>query len=152
MATLYTISVRDGGAPKTGLTLTFDTFSNPVDAEDFLATEAGSIPTLAEIAGGFYKFSIDWDASPFDDIDGIVVVVDSSAVVVSSGERYIMFRINRHDDHIVDVHDALIGKWHVTGNQLILYREDNVTVLKTFNLFDASSVATEVAPARREPV
>lgn len=58
---------------------------------------------------------------------------------------------------VVDLQDETLGRWEVvtTGpdaNRLVLYRQDGVTVLKKFNLQDASGSPTVINPFRRIPV
>jgi len=44
------------------------------------------------------------------------------------------------------------GRWKITGNQLIFYENDNVTPLRTFNLFDKEGNPTDDDPYERFPV
>jgi len=44
------------------------------------------------------------------------------------------------------------GRWKITDNQLIFYKDDDVTPLKTFNLFDADGNPTSENPYERFPV
>jgi hypothetical protein len=40
-------------------------------------------------------------------------------------------------DATEDLADEIGGKWEITGNQMIMYKSDNVTEVRRFNLFDA---------------
>jgi hypothetical protein len=44
------------------------------------------------------------------------------------------------------------GKWHIVGNQMIFYEEDNVTEVCRFNLFDSNGTPTMTDSYKRERV
>jgi hypothetical protein len=44
--------------------------------------------------------------------------------------------VNSITGSIQMIYDVSTGRWKMTGNQLILYKEDNVTIVHKFNLFD----------------
>ena len=49
--------------------------------------------------------------------------------------------------------DEIGGKWEIVGNQMIFYKEDNITEVMRFNLFDASGnpAMTDVLKRERVP-
>lgn len=149
-AIVYTFVVRDGGNPTTGLTPSFTTFKNAATGGNLAS------PAIAEVGGGHYRFTLNWDAPTYTGVDSIVMVVDGDASIVNLNERYITGRINRYDSFPSDVQtllSAAIGKWEVITNQLKIYdHSDGITVVKTYDLYDSAGNPTSEYPARREPV
>lgn len=78
MANLFRIYISDNGLAKTGLTPTFQTLLNVDDGSAFTP------PTITEIGGGWYKFSV--ALVPFEHIVG---VVDAGSALVNNSERFI---------------------------------------------------------------
>lgn len=37
---------------------------------------------------------------------------------------------------IAQLYDISFGRWHIVGNQMVFYKEDNITEVARFNLFD----------------
>ena len=154
----YSFGARVLGSPlgATGLTPTFASFINITNTNSLI----GSAPAIVEVGDGHYKFDLDW--SNFASVDYISAVIDLGAVVASDNERYIIARLNRNDNFpsvVSESYSSLqkllqieLGKWEITGNQLILFEEDGVTEIHRFNLFDAAGDPTSSAPSRREPV
>lgn len=152
---IYTFVIRDGGDPTaaTGLTPTFLQYIDISSLTDLI----GSAPAISEIGNGHYKFSVDWDTAPESTAptDSISIVIDAGVAITSPQERYVTARINRTDDFGSKVHtlyDIEMGKWEIVNDQFILYGSDNLTVLKTFDLFDLDGDPTSIAPAKRVPV
>jgi len=44
------------------------------------------------------------------------------------------------------------GKWEIKNNQLIFYDDDEVTPIRTFNLYDKDGNPTSDIPYKRIPV
>jgi hypothetical protein len=58
-------------------------------------------------------------------------------------------------DYVEDITisaQVAFGRWKISGNQLVLYRPDNTTVLKTFNLKDDTGAASMTRIFERVPV
>lgn len=168
MATvIYSFAVKDNGVPATGLTPTITEYRDIGDLTDYIS----GVPTVTEVGGGHYKFSVDWDTTPESSsaLGHISVVIDAGATITENSERYITARINSKDDFAIEIaaltvslanittktdslFEVATGKWEVASNQLHIYESDGTTLVKTFNLFDASGSPTSTLPARREPI
>lgn len=55
-------------------------------------------------------------------------------------------------DYLDDMHQASLGRWKVENNQLTLYKEDGVTVLRTFDLKDGDGLPSSSQVFERAPV
>ena len=170
MATvIYSFIVRDSGSPlvATGLSPVFSEYRDIATLTDL----SGSAPTIVEVGKGHYKFSVDWDTAPESTgpTDHIAIVIDAGVAIGENAERYITARINRKDNYATEIStiasavssiggivdtlfEVATGKWEVVSNQLNIYESDGVTLVKTFNLFDAAGSPTSTLPAKREPV
>ncbi len=156
MAFIYSFSVSDAGDPSgaTGLSPAFTFYS---DLETLTALTA---PAITEVGAGHYKFSVDWDTAdestaPTNSIAFVIDADPGGSTLTTDSDRYITGRINRSDNYSTSIDSILevtLGKWEVASNQLILYKQDATTVVKTFNLFDSAGSPTSTLPARREPV
>jgi hypothetical protein len=134
------------GGPLTGATPTFETY---------LDTSGGAVgnPAISEVGGGAYKFT---PVFPTD--KGLLYIIDAG-VGAGANPRFQSGFLRPEDfniDVLTDLNDELMGKWqvHTTGgdaNRLVLYRQDD-TVLKKFDLKDASGVPTFTDPFSRIPV
>jgi hypothetical protein len=78
----------------------------------------------------------DWVVTP--DTTSVYVMMPYGAACASCMGDYALAQIN---DEVVDatedLADEIGGKWEITGNQMIMYKSDNVTEVRRFNLFDA---------------
>lgn len=161
----YTVAFRDIGSPRTGLSAIIDTFRN-------LATGGAlAAPSVTEIAGGIYRFGIDWDIAPYVGVDQIALRVDSQDSGMSDADRYIFGLIQRHDANdnytisntisttvsaidldlntLSDLMDAMVlGDWTIEDNQLKIYKE-NGTQIKVFDLFDINGDPTNTSATSR---
>jgi hypothetical protein len=45
-------------------------------------------------------------------------------------------RVLQMSGTIAQLYDISFGRWHIVGNQMKFYKEDNVTLVATFNLYD----------------
>lgn len=152
------------GAPKTGQTLTFDTY------KDDLGNDLAQ-PSITEIGGGAYKFT-----PTFTTGRGIVYVLNTG----TGGNPTRVAKFMRPEDFNIDNADvptssvavggdATIGtkldtllaiakgKWEIksTGadaNRLIIYDVDGITVIQKFDLFDQSGLPTPINAFKRVPV
>jgi len=50
------------------------------------------------------------------------------------------------------IRDIEAGKWEIINNQMVFYKQDNVTEVARFNLFDASGTPSETNLYSREKV
>lgn len=55
-------------------------------------------------------------------------------------------------DYMDDIRQAALGRWRISGTQLLLYAEDGVTVFRTFNLKDSGGLPTVSQIFERDPV
>ncbi len=80
---IYVVFFSNGGATATGLSPTIGVYKQVSDGTDVIP-----VPTVAEVGGGFYKFS----ATP---AEALVVQVDGGAAL--GAERYKVMQITPHD-------------------------------------------------------
>ena len=147
MTVTYTFSVRQAGVFTSALVPIFTSFK-ALDGSIVVSE------TIVEIADGYYKFDIDWDASKYIGIDSVFFIIDATATILSDVDRYLGGRVDRADavDNIIlqtavtaigttttDILTAIAGTWKIIGNQLIMYETDGITIFRTFNLLDADS-------------
>jgi len=55
-------------------------------------------------------------------------------------------------DYMTDIRQATFGRWKIDGTQLKLYANDNLTVIRTFDLKDAGGSPTASQIFERDPV
>ena len=139
----------NAGIPALGLIPTIDVWdsalNHPINAQ-----------AMTEIAGGWYQY----DFVAYNDTVDYVIRADGGAGLADF-ERYV-FASNECDSSIaesevniiaeVDANEVKIdamtvtlnflrdiegGRWRITGNQMLFYAADNVTLVATFNLFDS---------------
>ncbi len=55
-------------------------------------------------------------------------------------------------DYLDDIFQATMGRWRILSNQLLLYKDDGVTILRTFDLKDAIGNPTSIQVFERDPV
>ena len=128
------------GSPLTGISPIFAAY------EDF-SGGAVTPPSIVEIGLGMYGFQ---PAAP-DITNGTAYIIDGTA---SANPRYLSGSLQPGVNINVDVaailalvtqtNNLLYGRWKIdtTLNQLLMYAPDNVTVIATFDLKDASGNPT----------
>lgn len=87
---IYKFFVSEDGAPKTGLTPTWDSL-RALDGTD----KSGSAPSISEIGGGWYKFEAVYGTAPFD-VAELVGVIDAGSSL-SDFERYVPVTVSVRD-------------------------------------------------------
>jgi len=145
------LSFRVNGDPTaaTLLTPTFTHYKNVATGADIVAE------VVSELDNGQYTFTVDWSAVKYTGVDSVSFVIDGGVAIPTSNERYIVGRISRYDNfgfQTDTIYEVTLGRWTVAANQLVLYKQDAVTVVKTFDLFDSTGAPTEIIPATRIPV
>jgi hypothetical protein len=53
---------------------------------------------------------------------------------------------------LAQLYDISFGRWHIVGNQMVFYKEDNVTEVARFNLFDDTATPSMDAVFQRTRV
>lgn len=138
----------------------FDSSNNPLTGQAGLMSfttyknEIGtnlSAPTIVEVGGGAYKFT-----PTFATNHGIAWVINTGAGANPPSLFGYIRPEDFYPDQIQDLTDEAFGKWQIftiggNANKLILYRADGVTILKTFDLQDASGNPTTTNPFIRVP-
>ena len=132
----YKIFVAESGVPKTGLSLTWE-YLYALDGTD----KSASAPTITEVGGGWYKFSVTYGTAPFD-VDELVGVIDCSATL-GDNERYIPVTLSLRDF----AHDRLTNtatyNYSATNPVETIKGDDGADLIK-FTLQDATpSAGTE---------
>ena len=108
-------------------------------------------PAITEIGGGAYRFTPVFTAGK-----GLVYTIDSAIGAAPRFQSGFLRAEDYNIDILTDLGDELLGKWQLVtvgpdANRLVLYRQDN-SVLKKFDLADASDVPTFTNPFKRTPV
>lgn len=93
------------------------------------------------------------------DATNVAITNFTGGITLADSLRYKILHLQRTDIGFSDILedtakliDVQLGKWEIVSNQLVLYKVDGVTVLKTFNLQDKNGQATSVSPYKRIPV
>lgn len=133
------------GAPLVGATPTFDTYKDS-DGLDI------SPPAVTNLGGGAYKFT---PVFPTD--KGLCFVVNGGAGSAPRRQSGFLRPEDYALDGVVDLVDEAFGKWEIKtsgadANNLILYRQDGVTILKKFALYNDVGTPTYQNPFKRIPV
>lgn len=127
----------------TGKTLTFKSLKK-MDGSDV------SKPTIYEAALGVYYF----DITPTEEL--LFSVWEGSGDITfygtMSAEAVTAANIQTILDNTVELKQYQGNKMEVVANQLIIYEDNGVDVLKTFNLFDLGGNPTSVDATKRVPV
>lgn len=144
------------GAPMTGQagSMSFLTY------KDDTGVNVTPVPTIVEIGGGWYGFLPSFPANPNK---GVVYTVDTGP----NANPTKVTRYMRPEDYNADaiptiqalaerIRDFGEGKWEIatTGpnaNHFIVYAADGVTVLRKYQLLDASGLPTTTNPYKRSP-
>ena len=68
-------------------------------------------------------------------------LIDSSNLTSKTAEDisigYLESKIDTVSANVTTIKSVQLGRWKIVANQLILYKEDNTTIIATFNLFDS---------------
>lgn len=152
-----TAAITNGGVPAAGLSPSIKIIE--------LTTSTVFDGAMTEIGFGWYKF----DFQNYDLTKQYVITIDAGSSV-SAGERY-QFAGNEswasevweqpaqsaqadtmgelmHAMHesIETVRDFQEGRWRINGSQMVFYKEDNVTEIARFNLFDGNGTPFTTDP------
>ena len=109
-------------------------------------TGSGQARLVGSYDGGTNVITIcgdNWTTPP--DATSVYVMMPYGAACASCMGDYALTQINAEVvDATEDLADEIGGKWEITGNQMIMYKSDNVTEVRRFNLFDTDgNPATE---------
>ena len=120
------------------------------------AEDGGSVPIAIK---QYYHGSGGNQNNSTTDAGNVAVSNFANGITLADALRYVIVHMPRSDIGFADVLedtsklvDVEFGKWEIVSNQLVLYKQDGVTVLKTFNLQDKNGQATSVSPYKRIPV
>lgn len=132
------------GAPAAGETPVFTVYKD--DQGNDMAQ-----PSITAIGGGAYKFT-----PVFDSGEGIAFSISSGSTALPLYQSGYLRPEDYFIDDIAILKQIETGKWqiHTTGpneNQLVLYDEDGVTALYTFDLADEDGNPVSTGPFRRTP-
>lgn len=135
------------GGPKTGVTVTFDTYKDTSGSNV-------SQPSITEIGGGAYMF-----VPVFADLSkGIVYVVNAGSTAAPQRQaRYMRpedWNTDNSDWSVANLKEWQQGSWEIKtsggdANKLIIYGTDGVTVLHKFPLTDAAGNPTSTSAFKR---
>ena len=134
------------GDPLPGLTVTFYCYSSDI----------GTVltpPSIIGLGGGIYKFTPVFPNNQ----TGIVYIIDCT---LSSLNRFYSRHMRPEDwlieDDVGFLKKYVSNKWEtftsgVNNNKVVIYENDGTTVLKKYNLLDASGLPTVSNPYKRVP-
>ena len=117
---IYTLYFTSQGAPKTGLTPTIITL-NKISDGAAVAVTPSAWPTVSEIAGGLYKFTL---AFPFNSLSEALGVVVDGGATLANPERYKVMQITPNDGSL----DAAVSTRATVATILAGNVEDSITV------------------------
>ena len=164
----YTLYIDDNGVSRTGLTPTIVNFIDISTGTDLV--QNGTVPTISELSGGFYKFTFDWTS---EDISAAYVLrIDAGTEIVNAAQRYIRMRIEQLDNvanlvksvetasnnltgsingiypYIQRLVDIEQGSWKIVSNQLLVYSPGGDLLLR-HDLKDQNGLPTSSNPFTR---
>jgi hypothetical protein len=164
----YTLYIDDNGISRTGLTPSIINFIDIATGTDLAVS--GTVPTISELSGGFYKFTFDWETEAID--AAYVLKIDAGSEIVNASQRYLRMRIEQQDNVaslVKNVQDAsssvsssiegiypyirrLVdieqGSWKIVANQLLVYSPEGDLLLR-HDLEDENGLPTSSNPFRR---
>jgi hypothetical protein len=74
--------------------------------------------------------------------DPRIDAIHSASVYVSSSMTTVLSTLSYVSGVVGSLYDIQFGRWHIVGNQMIFYRDDNVTEIARFDLFDDTGTPT----------
>lgn len=63
--------------------------------------------------------------------------IHSASVYVSSSMPTVLSSLSYVSGVVGSLYDIQYGRWHIVGNQMVFYKDDNVTEVARFDLFDS---------------
>lgn len=109
----------------------------------------GSAPTVNSIGLGLYDANF---SALFSDtsVQGLIFEIDGGASVTDEGRRYLRGTVERDEQMLKLLYDVQVGRWNITGNQLLMYDADDNLIL-TFDLKNSDGDPTETRVFQRVP-
>lgn len=114
---IYKVYITENGIPKTGLTPTWEYLYN-LSGND----KSSDAPTISEIGGGWYKFSVTYGTTPFN-VAELVGVIDAGAAL-SNSERYIPVTISIRDAALMIFSNYAVYNKSTGDNTVTIYGDD----------------------------
>jgi len=130
---IYKLYITEDGAPKTGLTPTWNSL-RAIDGTD----KSASAPSIDEIGGGWYKFELTYGTAPFD-VAELVGVIDAGSSLAGY-ERYIPVVITLRDLALVrQVNKAVYDTATMTET---IYADDGTTIEAKLDVNESNGTQT----------
>ncbi|MHA1370482.1 MAG: hypothetical protein ACTSRA_12315 [Promethearchaeota archaeon] len=129
---IYKIYITEDGAPKTGLSPTWNSLY-ALDGTD----KSTSAPSISEVGGGWYKFDVKYGTPPFD-VNELVGVIDAGSSL-SDYERYVPVNISTRDYALVHLTNKAV--WDDNSKYETIYDDNNNAEVK-FTLTEAGDTKT----------
>lgn len=88
-------------------------------------------------------------------VGGVIVTMGGSIPTVEAIREEMdahSTKLANIDTNVIALFDESGGKWEIVGNQMIFYKEDNITEIMRFNLFDSSGNPSMTEVYSRERV
>jgi len=120
---VFPFRVKDQTGPKTGLSPTWNCL-RALDGTD----KSGSAPSITEIGGGWYKFSLTYGTAPWD-VAQLVGGIDAGSDLVG---------VNRHIDVSISIRDMAFAflankrRQTITSGVIEILDDDGSTVMIQF--------------------
>ena len=104
---------------------------------------------------GFYGNSINIET--LLEAEYVILYKVNIGIINTISVEYFSIDLSKKEIGDIDANVALIkeiesGRWHITSNQMIIYKEDNNTELFRFDLFDKSGNPSETEVYERKKV
>jgi uncharacterized protein YoxC len=126
-----------------------------LDTVDSVYNELGQVSSSVAIIESDVKYV----SGTVRDINLTLNQVSSSVESVKADVKYIsgsiptiQAKLNDVDFLVSKIYDINYGRWQITGNQMIFYKEDNVTEVVRFDLFDETGTPASDAVFQRVKV
>ena len=139
--------VTNLGSTKNGLTVRYEVY-NTVGTLITGPTTSGVIALPSGTYGANIPFSSSFSGS-------IVWSTTENPPTIAIEEYNFLTNnpsIQEMSSSVEQIRQINMGRWRINNNQLILYQEDNTTIIAIFNLFDSGAVATSTNPFDRRRV
>jgi len=148
----------ESGIPRTALSPTIRI--RTVADNALVVTDAA----MSEVGDGFYKYDFAQYTGSVDyaiRCDGTNALTGSERYTFAGNENYVDDVWNASTSayssgsagYALDfTYNINSGRWKIINNQMIFYKEDNITEVVRFNLFDSSGNPTMDSPFERQKV
>lgn len=116
-----------------------------------VATGSGIYAAFVTFPDNF-KGQVLWDAPSTGSLNQIFAIEEQNYLQNNTKVDDIYTQLIMVSGSVDFIRQIEGGRWRITGNQMIFFREDNTTVVATFNLYDQFGSPTEDEVMERQRV